>query len=96
MKIMSLHTLTNPIKGKWIYGAHAKTNQAYACVLNKHNPEGYLTMTIHKEILEEATQLGLEKPMVIYGMVNAGPNGSKSYIFESIIDEYGKSIINLP
>jgi adenine-specific DNA-methyltransferase len=48
---------------------------------------GHLTMKIHREILAEAKILKLKKPILIYGSVNAGPNGSTSYEFRQIPDE---------
>lgn len=42
---------------------------------------GPLTMEIHKEIMEDAKAFWLGRPVHIYATVNAGPNGSKSYVF---------------
>ena len=46
-----------------------------------------LTVPIYKEIMAEATRLGLTRPVFIYAAVNEGPNGSKSYTFQPIPDQ---------
>lgn len=76
---------STPVQGKWVIGKKAD-DTAIMNAWNMDNPKGYLTMEIHKEMLEEAKSLGLKKPMVIWGLVNAGPNGSKSYVFEQFSD----------
>ena len=64
-------------------------NNAIALVWDpdKGAERGHLTMKIHKEILEEVKALKLNKPVFIYASVNAGPNGSPSYMFRQIPDE---------
>lgn len=75
-------------KVKHIIGCDARGN-AIALVWDpsKGDASGHLTMKIHREILAEVKALKLKKPVIIYGSVNAGPNGSASYEFRQIPDE---------
>lgn len=75
-------------KAKYVVGQD-KDGNAIALVWDplKSSEQGYLTMKIHREILEEVKALKLKKPVFIYGSVNAGPNGSASYNFRQIPDE---------
>ena len=69
-----------PIAGyKYVIGSYR--NKAVALT---RGPNHYLTMRIHREILEEAKSLNLKKPVKIFASVNAGPNGSNSYIIETL------------
>lgn len=62
---------------KWVFG---KNKKGEALILCKTDNDFHLTMAICKEMLEECKALGLKKPMHIWCSVNAGPNGSTSYI----------------
>lgn len=75
-------------KSKYVIGKDVNGN-AIALVWDpeKGVSRGHLTMKVHKEILKEVKLLKLNKPVYIYASVNAGPNGSPSYMFRQIPDE---------
>lgn len=76
----------SPIKSKYVIGK-LRSGRAIALTYKRN---GYcLTMKSHKAILEEVKQLNLKKPVIIYGSVNAGPNGSQSYVFEQLQENIG-------
>jgi hypothetical protein len=80
--------------GRYIIG-ETSTNYPIAVVWNPEEGDyaGTLTMAIHKEIIEESKSLGFDKHVIIYCTVNAGPNGSPSYIVRPFNDELCRNII---
>lgn len=81
--IIETLSIQENLNGKWIIGKK-HSGYAVAIVWNMENPEGFLTMDIHKEIMEEAKRFNVKRRITIWGTVNAGPNGSRSYKFEQI------------
>lgn len=90
--IMTSHVGSTPISMSDSYDIIGKTSagNAIALVWNPASGEehGTLTLERHKKIIADSIALGLTtRPVYIYGTVNAGPNGSKTYSFHQIPDE---------
>lgn len=90
--IMTSHDGSCPVEVKTDTDIIGKTAAGNAIALvwgsTKDEEHGKLTLERHKKIVSDADALGMTaRPIYIYGTVNAGPNGSKSYSFHQIPDE---------
>lgn len=68
---------------KYLIG-RTKAGEGIALVWD--NGRGSLTSPILEEIKSEAAKFGLRLPVYVYALVNQGPNGSDSYIFQQVPD----------